>query len=134
VGHSQTHGWVWRGQPWVWLDPRRGSGETHGHGSGQTHDVGLARPKAGSDDKGAGFLSSFITLISCFCSHFSFLQFSSNGDVSNGDWRLQNNLFTYGLDLRGSHTIYITLDYKLFFFFFFLTCPRKGKRRGGSNL
>jgi hypothetical protein len=34
--------------------------------------MGLTGPKAGSDDKGAGFLSSFITLISCFCSHFSF--------------------------------------------------------------
>jgi hypothetical protein len=77
--------------------------DDRGSRPGQTQSVGLAGPKAGSGGKGVGgFLSSFFTLISCFCSHFSFLQYSLKGDVSNGDWRLQNSPFIDGLDLRDS--------------------------------
>jgi hypothetical protein len=37
-----------------------------------------------------------------FFSHFKFLQFFLDGDVSKWDWRLQNAPFADGLDPRGS--------------------------------
>jgi hypothetical protein len=77
---------------------RRGSGQTHNrHG----FSVGLLGPLI------LGSFLYFSTLICCICSHFGFLQFFENDDVSSVYWVLQNITFAGGPDHKGSLNYYL---------------------------